>query len=137
MNDFSDLIMLMGAMILFSLLTIQTSRLFLVNNQTQIDEEIKHYAISVAQDHVDRARWIKGESSLNNYVSSYPKQVSVSTDDGSTEFTVSLDSKDINIPGSNVTNKQLTVTVRSNFLEQSESMNSKPVELQLIKSFAN
>lgn len=98
MNDYSDVILLMGAMIVFSLLTIQANRTFQLNNRMQINGEIKYNAISIAQDHLDKVKWINSESELDSFINSFPKVVSTPIGNGTMDYTVDLTSSDITIP---------------------------------------
>lgn len=132
MNDYSDLILLMGAMIIFSLLSLQVSRTFQMNNQIQMEAEIEYNAISIAQNEIDRVRWINSESDLNNHVNSYPKEVPLAVNGDTLFYDVEVNTSDISIPDSNVDNKQITVEVTNEYLK---SNNGSGVQLQFIKSF--
>lgn len=61
MNDFSDVIYLMVAMIVFSMLTINTSRSFMNTTSTSIQSTIEYRAIALAQDEIDKIRWAPEE----------------------------------------------------------------------------
>lgn len=132
MNDYSDLIFLMGAMIVFSLLSLQVSRTFQMNNRIQMEAEIEYNAVSIAQNEIDRVRWINSESDLNNHVSTYPKEVPLAVNGDTLFYDVGINTSDVSIPNSNVDNKQVTVEVTNEYLE---SNNGSGVQLQFIKSF--
>ncbi|PAU93291.1 hypothetical protein CK503_12780 [Aliifodinibius salipaludis] len=134
MNDYSDIIFLMGAMVIFSLLSVNTSRMFQMNNRVQMEAEIEYHAVSIAQNEIDRVRWIESESAFDNYVNnSFPKEVPIAINNDTLFYDVGMDVTDINISGSNTTNKKATVTVTNKFLET----NDTGVKLQFIKSFTN
>ncbi len=54
-------------------------------------------------------------------------------------YTVDVNSSNINIPGSNITNKKVTVTVTNEYLNNINGENSGDhfIKLQLIKSFVD
>jgi len=134
MTDYSDIILLMGAMIVFSLLTIQTNRAFQLNNRMQINGEIKYNAISIAQDQLEKVQWIHSKSELNSYINSFPKVISTPIGNGSMNYNVDLKSSDITIPDSNVDTKRIEVSVTNKYLKQNSSGN-EAIKLQLLKSF--
>ncbi len=59
MNDFSDIIYLGAAMVVFSLLTMNTSRSFQVTMDTMVRSELEYRAISAAQEEIDAIRWVQ------------------------------------------------------------------------------
>ena len=95
MTDYSDLVYLMGGMIIFSLLSLQTTRLFQLNNRVQMNAEIEYNAISIAQNEIDQIKWIQSESSFNSHITSYPKQVPISVKSDTLYYTVNIM---VNIP---------------------------------------
>jgi carotenoid cleavage dioxygenase-like enzyme len=134
MNDYSDIIFLMGAMVIFSLLSMNTSRMFQMNNRVQMEAEIEYHAVSIAQNEIDRVRWIESESAFDNHVTnSFPKEVPIAINNDTLFYDVGMDVTDINISGSNTTNKKATVTVTNKFLKT----NNTGVKLEFIKSFTN
>lgn len=66
MSDFSDLILLVGAMVAFSLLSSATARTFQASTDTMIRAELEYRAIARAQDIIDEARWITNENELSS-----------------------------------------------------------------------
>jgi hypothetical protein len=56
MNDTSDLIFLMAAMVLFSVMVMNSNRLFVRNATMMVESEIEYSAISIAQSIIDEAR---------------------------------------------------------------------------------
>ena len=52
----SDLILLMGAMVIFSLITISANGFFLRNNIIQVNSELNFTAVSLAQNVINKAR---------------------------------------------------------------------------------
>lgn len=139
MNDYSDLIYLMGAMIIYSMLSMQTSRMFQLNNRVQIKAEIEYNAVSIAQNEIDQLRWVKNEEDFDNYVDDFPTEKFLAVGNDSLVYTVNINSSNINIPGSNITNKNVTVTVTNEYLNNINGENSDDhfVKLQLIKSFVD
>lgn len=131
MNAYSDLIYLMGAMIVFSLLSIQTSRLFQMNTQMQMEAEIEYNAISVAQNQIDKMKWIKTQSKLNAFANAFPKKMPLPVKDDTLYYNTDVRIQDMTIAGSTVQNKKVTVSVTNKYLQ----MGSNTVKLQFVKSF--
>lgn len=121
-------------MVIFSLLSMNTSRMFQMNNRVQMEAEIEYHAVSIAQNEIDRVRWIESESAFDNHVTnSFPKEVPIAINNDTLFYDVGMDVTDINISGSNTTNKKATVTVTNKFLKT----NNTGVKLEFIKSFTN
>lgn len=59
MTDYSDIIYLVAAMVVFSLLTMNTSRSFQVTIDTMVRSELEYRAISAAQEEIDAIRWVQ------------------------------------------------------------------------------
>jgi hypothetical protein len=64
MSDYSDLIFLTGAMIVFSMLSMNTTRNFQSTAQRIYQTDIEYRALSLAQDEIEVVRWAK-EKHLN------------------------------------------------------------------------
>lgn len=137
MGDYSDLIFLVGAIIVFSMLSLQASRTFQLNNLVQINAEIEYNAVSIAQNEIDQIRWIKSASVFNSHVNSFPKQVPLIVENDTLWFTVELEASDFSIPNTDVTNKKVTVTVYNEYLKtnRNDSAGDRFIQLQYIKSF--
>lgn len=137
MESYYDIIYLMGAMLIFSLLTIQTNRMFQINNRIQINSEIEYNAISVAQDQIDKIRWHRTENKFNEFANDFPKEVPVIFEEETLYFDVSLTVEDVAIENSNVTNKLVTISVTNEYLKtnEDEDAGSTAVKMQFIKSF--
>lgn len=129
----------MGAMIIYSMLSMQTSRMFQLNNRVQINSEIEYNAVSIAQNEIDQLRWVKNEEDFDNYVDDFPTEKFLTVGNDTLVYTVDVNSSNINIPGSNITNKNITVTVTNEYLNNINGENSDDhfVKLQLIKSFVD
>lgn len=56
MNDVSDVLFLMAAMVLFSVMVMNSNRLFIRNATMQVESEIEFSAIAIAQSIIDEAR---------------------------------------------------------------------------------
>lgn len=137
MNDYSDLIFLMGGLIIFSLLSLQTNRLFQLNNRIQLNGELEYNAVSIAQDEIDQIRWIKSESAFNDHLSTYPKQVPLIIDDDTLQYDVDINSTSTTIPGSSLNDKKVSITVSNEFLKTNsdDDPGERFIRLQYIKSF--
>ncbi len=137
MNDYSDIIFLMGAMIIFSLLTLQTTRTFQLNNRMQMNGELEYSAISIAQDQVDKMRWMQNQTAFNNFVSNFPQTVPLTVQGNTLDFNVDVTVQNITLPNSNVPNRRVTVTVTNDYLKtnQQAAPGSKEIQLEFLKSF--
>lgn len=56
MSGYTEVIQVIGAMIIFSLVLMSTNRYILMNTQRQIESEVEMMAVSIAQDLIDDAR---------------------------------------------------------------------------------
>lgn len=137
MNDYSDIIFLMGAMIIFSLLTLQTTRTFQLNNRLQMNGELEYSAISIAQDQVDKMRWMQNQTAFNNFVSNFPQTVPLTVQGNTLDFNVDVTVQNIALPNSNVPNRRVTVTVTNDYLKtnQQAAPGSQEIQLEFLKSF--
>lgn len=83
MSDFSDIVLLMGAMVAFSLLSATTARTFQSTTDSMVRAELEYRAIATAQGIIDEARWISDEdkvftnSGTNSFFKDYPKSVTL------------------------------------------------------------
>lgn len=122
-----DLILLLGAMVVFSYLTLNANGFLLRNNRIQSRTEIQFTGISLAENVIDNARWLSFDA-INQYAN-YDKIDS--TKDGVYEVSAKLyyvTLSNTNQPAGTLTNhKRLDVTVRSKYL-------SNPITLSYIKN---
>lgn len=139
MNDYSDIIYLIGAMVIFSLLSLQTNQIFNLNERIQLNSELEYNAVSIAQDQVDQIRWIGTQTQLNNYVSTFPQTKSLAIENDTLFYNVDVTSSNMSLPNSNVTNQKITITVTNDFLKThtNDAAGQRSVKLQYFKSFAN
>ncbi|NGP87820.1 hypothetical protein [Fodinibius halophilus] len=139
MNDYSDIIFLMGAMIVFSMLTVQTFHLFQMNNQVKINGEVEYNAIAVAQDQVDKLRWARNETEFDTLRSQYPKTVRVPVQNESMNYNVGIDVNQTTIPNSNVDTRKITIEVTNKYMKNRPNAadGSRSVKLEFLKSFEN
>tara|TARA_R110002096_G_scaffold39845_4_gene108675 strand:+ start:316 stop:732 length:417 start_codon:yes stop_codon:yes gene_type:complete len=136
MNDFSDLILLMGAMVAFAMLSSTTVRSFQGNNEIIVNAELEYRAISTGQAIIDEMRWITNEnefrsSSSSYYFRNFPVNRTISygsTSQYSTEYTI--DGESVLISSSNNLKKYLiTISVKES------SAKTTPINLEFVKSF--
>lgn len=71
MSSYAELIYLMGAMVVFSLLSVTTARNFNSTRQTVYQAEAEYRAIAVAQDEIDKVQWIYDPTDLDPSSPSY------------------------------------------------------------------
>lgn len=118
MSSYAEIFYLLGAMVVFSFLSLNTSRSFNSSRQTVYQAEAEYRAIAVAQDELDKVQWIYEPDDLDpdasSYVySNYPvteTQTYGSNDQYSTEFIIDGNSELIEDTGS-MKRYQVTVSV--------------------------
>jgi hypothetical protein len=128
----------MGAMIIFSMLTLNTSRFFQTAEQLQYQNGIQYNGIALAQDKIEEIRWIQDEqrfksSSFSFLENEYPNMVSQvfgSSDQYQMEYLVDVDITPSAIAGSNARNYVVTVLVSNEFLTDGQT-----ITMKYIKSF--
>ena len=136
MADYSDLFFLMGAIIMFSFLTMSVNRTLLMNDMNRMGHETNYYALSVAQESIDELRWINSEMNLDAELANYPKIMEYKNDsgsDGAIPFEVDINKTTSVIENDDVRSVDLIIQVSSEFGVSGE--NSPPVQLAYTKSF--
>jgi hypothetical protein len=136
MNDYSDIIILMGAIIVFSTLTVQVNRTMLANNLMSDRAEVDYHAVTLGQQMIEDVRRITSASDLQQFVNNYPAVVNFVVDSqsgSSLPYNV-----DVNIgPGSfdtdDITSYQVSVEISSVYMTTGEG--GKPIVLSISKSF--
>lgn len=115
MTDFSDLIFLMGAMTIYSLLVVNTNNAFLRNSRVLNSSEIEYGATAFAQDIVDEIRWEMPYDSVN--ATKIERM-----DDNSTLYTVNAEVSPVTITGSAKTSKKIVLDITSNYMPNTVTM---------------
>lgn len=139
MNDYSDIIYTMGALIIFSMLSLQATRMLVQSDQLQVESEIEYNAVALAQDFIDQIKWVDSEAELDAKIASFPKSVDANIGDGTLTYYVSFDVHDIIIPDSNVNNKLVTVSIKNKYLgrnAETDEESSVTIQQNFVKSFA-
>lgn len=136
MTDYSDIIFLMGAMVLFSFLMMSVNRTILMNDRSSLDHEVEYYALAVAQERVDELRWVTSESELDSELASYPKTVLYYQDSDKSDaipFTVDIQKKTAPFENHNIRSVELLIEVNSEYALAGNA--GQPVQLAFTKSF--
>ena len=136
MSDYSDLILLMGAMVMFSFLTLSVNKTLLMNEMNRVGHESNYYALTVAQEQIDELRWVKSEANLDAELDDYPKLVNYKNDsdqDASIPFDVDINKTTSVIETDDVRTIELVINVQNDFGIGGEGSN--PVQLLFTKSF--
>ena len=136
MTDYSDIFFLMGAMIMFSFLTMSVNRSLLMNEMNRTGHKSNYYALTVAQESIDELRWVKTEADLDAELATYPKTVNYknNTDaDGSIPFNVDISKTTSAIDNDDVRTIEMVIDLESDYGIGGEG--SSPVQLQFTKSF--
>lgn len=140
MNDFTDVFYVIGAMIIFSILSVNTFNYIGINEEFQYQSELQQNAVVVANEVITEMRWISDKDRFNpnrgDFVGNdYPRTVTmVVGDDDEFEFDYDVDVQvnDTTIAGSNSVNKAIYVTVSSEYLEDNQK-----VRMRYIKTLPN
>ncbi len=141
MNDYSDLILMMGAIVLFMMLGLQANRFMLTNSSTTAQSEIEYYALTVSHDIIEDIRVITDEGSFHSYLSNFPSTVDYQvrrSDLQTIPFHVTVDTMPLHDAhatfedATNINSFHITVTVSSEFLNQGSGGS---VSLSTAKSF--
>ncbi len=138
MSSYAELTYLLGAMIVFGFLTLNTSRSFNSSRQTLYQAESEYRAIAAAQDEIDKVQWIYDPNDLDpssgSYVyTNYPIIESVTfgpNDEYSTSYIINGTSELIEDTGS-MKRFQVVISV----LDQNVTPNVF-VTLEFIKSYS-
>lgn len=126
MNDYGDLICLIGAIALYGVLVTNTNRTLVLNGQLLTDSEIEYGAIATAQNIIDEARWIHyGELDENKLEALYDKQLY-----NDKVIITSLDPSEC--PGSNPC-KEVKAVITSDYLKNGDG-SSREITMRLIKT---
>lgn len=136
MTDYSDIFFLMGAMIMFSMLTMSVNRTLLMNEMNRVGHESNYYALSVAQESIDELRWVKTEADLDAELNTYPKTINYKNDTdqvGSISFRVDISKTTSVIENDDVRTIELVINVQNDYGIGGEGSN--PVQLLFTKSF--
>lgn len=62
MADYSEIIFLTAAIVIFGTLSIHTAKSFHITSDTMVRSDLEYRAIAIAQDEIDAIRWIQARS---------------------------------------------------------------------------
>lgn len=127
MSDKAQIILVMGSLILFSLLTMNVNGFLFRNDVIKVGTEVQYTAIALGQGIIDEARW-KSFDSIDSY-NGYSK--TDTTQDGVYSINANIAYVDLSntdsVSATPTDHKKLTVTVTNSAM-------SKPVTLSYIKN---
>lgn len=126
MNDYSDLVYLISAMVLFSLLTLNVSRTLVLNSKDLAENEVEYQGVTVAQSIIDEAKW-KNKGDFIDLDGNSDKENIEGVD-----YNFELEVDPINVEGTDGDDYELTVSVGSNYFNSEEDY---PIKLTYIRSF--
>lgn len=136
MADYSDIFFLMGAIIMFSFLTMSVNRTMLMNDLNKDGHESNYYALTVAQERIDEVRWLQNETELNQYLNEFPKTIEYDHDtdqQGGIPFEVDITEQTTALDNDDVRSVELQIDVTSDYMIGGRKGN--PVRLFVTKSF--
>lgn len=117
MNDYSDLFLVIGASIIFAVLLIDVNATVVRENKYKADREIEYTAITLAQDVIDKARWVP----YNQFNSTYANTDSLyNTPLGDYRVTTSTSANTLS--GLGITNNHIRLDVKVRSLFSSDSV---------------
>lgn len=136
MTDYSDIITLMGAIVVFSTLSLHVNRTMLQNNLLSDRAEVDYHAVTVAQEILEEIRWVTSAADLNDFADDYPMVVNFTTDSESGDFIPY--EVDINLANGpyddeNVTSFFVTLEISSEYM--TSGVDGEPITLTVTKSF--
>lgn len=141
MNDYTDLIYLLAAILVFSLLSMQVNRSIFRNNMMQTQSSVEYHAIAHAQNYTDQLQWIRSENELDVFANEFPRTDEVIYDESDNQtlpFLVDIAVTDTILQNSNVINKHVVVSVQSLYLENQHASSVTPtkgIKTEFIKNF--
>jgi len=136
MTDYSDIFFLMGAMVMFSFLTLSVNRTLLTNEMNRVGHESNYYALTVAQESIDELRWVTTEAELDAELDTYPRTINYKNDsdeDASIPFSVNINKTTSVIETDDVRTVELVINVQNDYGIGGEG--SRPIQLLFTKSF--
>ncbi|MTI89164.1 MAG: hypothetical protein FH748_14500 [Balneolaceae bacterium] len=137
MSNYSDILYLTVAMVVFSILTINTARSFQFTADTLVRADLEYRATAIAQDEIDQIRWETDENKLDpehdDYLfDSYPQNQAI-TYGNENEYseTFKVNGKSTLIENtSSMKRYKVTITTTSNSIDPKVE-----VSLEFIKSY--
>lgn len=139
MSDYSDLLYLIAAMLVFSLLSMNVASTFRMSNTALVHSEIEYNAISVLQDEVEEIRWLENDAQEQidstiggTYRYESPITKTTTVDGNEIDYTLSGNYKKVTFPDLGIDSYKITLTVTSSFLPEEQRITQT-----VIKNFAN
>lgn len=128
MSDYSDLFFLLGAIAIYAILVTATNRTMLQNNTLLTSTEMEYGAVSVAQNVIEKARWMSysnaTEGNLENINQDSLYNVEVNIEEP------------FDVDGSEKLNKKINIIVSSPYITNANG-NSSNVTMSYIKTDRN
>lgn len=148
MNDYSDLLYLLGAIVLYSILTLNVSTNLVMNNRNLSESEVEYSGIALADGLVEQAMWASkkeldsddSEYIFDGYSKNYPKHEVIEmgpSNQYKIDYYIYAEVDDVSVSGSSTNNKKITVGVTSPFFynDFDSTFSNYPIELEFVKSF--
>lgn len=119
MASYSDLLYLIGAMVIYSLLVVNVNAMILKNQQTMTTSEVQYGAISVAQGVINQVQWMNYEAFTTGNEEATETQLEKI--ENSDWYKVYVEIEDINVGGS-TPKRKVEVKVTSAFMNEAVRM---------------
>lgn len=123
MNDYSDILFLMAAMMILSLLTASMAKVYVVTQQEFVRSELEYRVIATVQDQIDEIRWEENptafDSTHGDYrFDSYPVSKEIRFGPGNRYVDqVKIDASAVQVEDSDTMSRyKVTVTVTNDYL---------------------
>ena len=139
MSDYADILYLITAMVVFSIISINASVMFRNSSMALMRSEIEYNAISVLQDEVEEVRWLSNDEQAqidstigSTYRYENPITKTRSIDGDPIEYTLNGTYDQVNFPDLGIDSYKIKLTVNSPYLFKGQR-----VTQTIIKNFAN
>ncbi len=136
MNDYSDIIILMGAILVFSTLTLEVNRTMLMNNLMSERAEVDYHAVTLGQQLIEDVRRITSVADLQQFASDFPAVVNFTADTqsgSSIPFNVDVTLAPGSFDTDDISSFEVSVEISSVFMTTGED--GRPIVLSISKSF--
>lgn len=118
MTDYSDILLLIGAIAIYAILVTNTNRTMLMNEQVLTTAEVEYGAISAAQDIMGEVRWMNYEAFKNTNKEETANKLEAVNDDDL--YTETVEIEPIIVNGVSADSKLINVKVESDYMVKGE-----------------
>lgn len=142
MSGYSDIIYIVGAIVIYSLLSLQVNRMIIRNDMAQMESTVRYHVSNHAQNYADQIHLFQNEDEFDDFLDDFPRVDSIAYDENEPTallaYYVNIEASDTTLPNSSVTSKVVNIRMSNEYLEDeniSSSETENSIRLKLIKSF--